>query len=192
MSNKQKREQARKKAIDDAHMPEGFKIADAFEDRACCTDILCLIIFLGFIGAMGYCVMYSFKHGHPDKMFRPSNGALNFCGLDNNFNITNSDPRYDPTLNLREWPLVYITRFSDGNSVDASTFTGEYAHQSGFCVKECPTKDTTTSQWLDICHDNNETSVCTSFGQEDFYNSMEFMVYCVPKSTREEDLPPTF
>jgi len=39
-------------------------------DRGC-TDILCLIVFLGTIVAMGYCTIYGYKHGQVAKFVAP-------------------------------------------------------------------------------------------------------------------------
>lgn len=43
------------------------------DDRGC-TDILCLIVFLAFLGAMGYATMYGFKHGDIEKLIGPIAG----------------------------------------------------------------------------------------------------------------------
>lgn len=40
------------------------------EGRAC-TDILCLIVFLAFIGAMGYATFYGFHHGDIERLLAP-------------------------------------------------------------------------------------------------------------------------
>ena len=57
------------KLSEDPRMKDGMNK----DDRAC-TDILCLIVFLAFIGAMGYATMYGFKHGDIEKLIGPIAG----------------------------------------------------------------------------------------------------------------------
>jgi hypothetical protein len=39
-----------------------------------CTDILCLIVFLAFIGAMGYATFYGFHNGDIERLIAPIAG----------------------------------------------------------------------------------------------------------------------
>jgi hypothetical protein len=38
-------------------------ITDGIAKDRCCTDIICLVLFFIFIGAMGYATMYGYKNG---------------------------------------------------------------------------------------------------------------------------------
>jgi len=40
-----------------------------------CTDILCLIIFLAFWGAIGYIAFLGFKSGDPERLATPFDGS---------------------------------------------------------------------------------------------------------------------
>jgi len=42
-------------------------------DRGC-TDILCLLLFFAFIGAMTYCCILGLKDGHTSKIIAPVDG----------------------------------------------------------------------------------------------------------------------
>ena len=71
------------KLSEDPRMKDGMNK----NDRGC-TDILCLIVFLAFLGAMGYATMYGFKNGDIEKLIGPiagSSGASGYviCGQDN-------------------------------------------------------------------------------------------------------------
>jgi hypothetical protein len=48
-----------------------------------CQDLLCLIIFISFLGGMVACVAYGFVKGDPVKMMAPYDSLGNFCGIDN-------------------------------------------------------------------------------------------------------------
>lgn len=54
-----------------------------------CTDILCLIIFLAFLGAMGYATIFGFTHGNLETLLAPisndsgSDKKAMFCGIKN-------------------------------------------------------------------------------------------------------------
>ena len=55
------------------------------ENRGC-TDILCLFVFLAFLGAMGFATFYGFTHGDVERLLSPiagssgSNGEYVICG----------------------------------------------------------------------------------------------------------------
>lgn len=48
-----------------------------------CTDALCLVIFLGTIGAMCFFSFYGFAFGDINKVMDGLDGAGNICGVGN-------------------------------------------------------------------------------------------------------------
>jgi hypothetical protein len=87
-----------------------------------CTDILCLIIFFAFLGAMGYLTAYAHSHGNLEKLTAPLDGHGKFCGE-------------DPDKNFKDYPYLYLSNLlGKPNAIFAS----------GICVKTCPMKATQT------------------------------------------------
>lgn len=91
------------------------------EDRGC-TDILCLLIFMAFIGTMGVCTYYGYKNGNIDKYFAPLDGRDKFCGIDD------GEDKY------KDYPYLYFTKIEDNPNSYAQIF------QYAVCVKKCPVK----------------------------------------------------
>lgn len=57
-----------------------------------------LVIFFAFLGAMGYCTMYGYKHGNVKKLLAPLDGDNKFCGVDSGY---------------EDYPKLYITDFDE-------------------------------------------------------------------------------
>lgn len=81
-----------------------------------CNDLLCFVLFITFLGSMGFLTYYGYKHGNVAKLVAPLDADNNFCGQDN----------------LEGYGLLYITNF---NSIEPSTI-----FKSGVCVSKCPSK----------------------------------------------------
>lgn len=63
-----------------------------------CTDVLCLLVFLIFIGTYVGTSVHSWKHSNLNQLLRPVNGDGKLCGVDE----------------LAEYPnLYYIVRETD-------------------------------------------------------------------------------
>ena len=84
------------------------------------TDILMLILFIAFIGGMGYCTNYGYKHGNVQKLLAPLDGDKKFCGV---------------TEGFEDYPHLYITNLG---SLDLAGI-----FDSGICVKTSPKKGDT-------------------------------------------------
>lgn len=59
----------------------------AVKDRSV-TDLLCLIVFLVFIGFMMAGTIYGYKKGDPDKYMAPLDHNKNFCGFTTGYTDT--------------------------------------------------------------------------------------------------------
>jgi len=55
-----------------------------YRDRGC-TDIICLIVFLSFLGSMLGLTFYGFIEGNPRKLFYPFDKNGNVCGIDEGY-----------------------------------------------------------------------------------------------------------
>lgn len=84
------------------------------------TDCLFLLLFIAFIGSMGYLTLYAHKHGNVKKLMAPLDGDNKFCG------VTPGYEKYDH---------LYITDFSSHSVNDI--------FESGICVKHCPKNNDT-------------------------------------------------
>lgn len=80
-----------------------------------CTDCFFLLIFLAFVGSMGYLTFLGYKEGDLPKLLAPLDADNNFCGI---------------TEGFEEYSNLYLTDFS--------TPTAKAIFASGVCVKECP------------------------------------------------------
>ena len=101
------------------------------KDRGC-TDILCLIIFWAFIGAMGFLTVYGFQNGKINKLTAPIDGAKNFCG-------------FGP---MEGYPKMMLTNFHPAELTDIP--------YSGVCIKECPKVKGNTLTSGNDCLDNEK------------------------------------
>ena len=79
-----------------------------------CTDVLCLLFFWAFIGAMGYATVYGYKNGDVHRLTAPIDGGLNFCGFGS----------------MKGYNKMVLTDFE--------LASGPSILKSGMCVKECP------------------------------------------------------
>lgn len=68
-----------------------------------CTDILCLIVFIAYLGAMGFMTVYGFIKGDVDKLLAPLDGAGNFCGV---------------TKGYKNYPYLYIANLMPTSTVN--------------------------------------------------------------------------
>ena len=53
-------------------------------DRSC-TDFLCTLLFMLFIGGFVVVAVFGFKHGDPKALFAPLDADGNFCGVSPGF-----------------------------------------------------------------------------------------------------------
>lgn len=94
------------------------------DDERSCTDCCFLLVFLAFIGSMGFLTYKGFHEGDVKKLLAPLDGDHRFCGI----KMVNEagDVEYD----LTGYDKLYITDFEhlDVNSI----------FSSAVCVKECP------------------------------------------------------
>ena len=61
--------------------PTDSKLADGpFEDRSC-TDILCCLFFIGFLGGMGYVAQIGMETGKPLNLMNMYDADGGACGL---------------------------------------------------------------------------------------------------------------
>lgn len=91
------------------------KNAGINKDRGC-TDIICLLLFWAFIGAMGFATVHGLKNGKVDKLTAPIDAGQNFCG-------------FGPMEGYKKMILT-----------DFMASSGPSILNSGVCIKECPQK----------------------------------------------------
>ena len=119
------------------------------------TDILMLILFVSFIGAMGFCTVYGLKHGKTRKLTAPLDGSNNFCGV---------------TPGFEGYNKLYLT---DLNSISA---TGIFS--KGVCVQACPKKagDALVAKATTLVTDVSALTAA--------YPTNDIVGYCFPTSTK--------
>jgi len=69
-----------------------------------CQDIICLIIYIAFVGAMIFGSVYGFIHGNVNKLLAPLDGAGNFCGV---------------TPGFEKFPYLYLTNLIPSPGVNS-------------------------------------------------------------------------
>lgn len=77
-----------------------------------CRDVICLILFVGMLGAMVYMSAYGFSNGNTTKIFRATDSNAVVCG--------------DPSGPAASYPYAY---FYNPTTMDLS---------NRYCVTECP------------------------------------------------------
>lgn len=115
-----------------------------------CTDVPFLLVFLCFIGSMGYVTYVGFKEGDLPKLLAPLDGDNKFCGI---------EPGYEEFKNL------YITDFSV-TSVNA-------IFDSAVCVKACPVA-------LEDAIDCKPTETVKECKPKEAYKSKTVVNVCMP------------
>ena len=85
-----------------------------------CTDLLCLVIFLGCVGFAGYVGVYAIENGDPKAIMATMDADGHFCGR---------DPGYE------DYPYLFYA------DIEFSLWL-----PWAVCVKECPTKPADGSQ----------------------------------------------
>jgi hypothetical protein len=93
-----------------------------------CQDIICLLVFVSYVGAMGFMSVYGFIHGDVTKLLAPIDGNGDFCGINNNVNNSKVD--------FTEYPNLYIGDLAKGLVAGAADPKAIFG--TGVCVKKCP------------------------------------------------------
>lgn len=52
-------------------------------NKRSCTDVICLLLFLVFLGAWIAVAVYAFANGNPQRLIYPSNSDGEICGRGN-------------------------------------------------------------------------------------------------------------
>lgn len=127
------------------------KEAGINRDRGC-TDIICLLLFWAFIGAMGYITVYGYKNGQVQKLTAPIDAGQNFCGFGA----------------MKGFDKMILTDFklSSGTSI----------LKSGVCIKECPTKGGVALKEGTNCKSNSKVK-CEKSRSYETYDAFDF---CLP------------
>ena len=119
------------------------------------------MIFLAYLGCMGFLGWYGHANGDPNKLIAPVDGALNLCGF---------------TPGFEDYKKLYITDFSSLNINEIFS--------SAVCVKTCPQEYPFE---LD-CAPNDNVASCEVEGDSQ-YLTKNVLNYCFPAST--DDIPDT-
>lgn len=85
-----------------------------------CTDVPCLVIFLGFLVGMGYCVYYGLQNGDPRRLTHGFDYAGRLCGVDED---------------VADRPLVF---WCGDNTALVDGFPTALNFKDPICEKECP------------------------------------------------------
>lgn len=136
-------------------------------DRSC-TDMLFCIFFFAFITAMSYIGYYGYQHGDPNAVIYPYDSAGYQCGR--------------PETNVSAYPYVYFLNPFDPTSKKWKV-----------CLKECPSKNTTTTncfvtKWVTSCDftvdpSGNSTGTTLHFNPVESIGMLERL--CMPTATNE-------
>jgi len=121
------------KHLDADHPEDGSAMA-----KSSCTDILCLLIWVAFMGGMGYVGAYGYKNGTPANLTHGYNYNGKLCGVDSPF----EDAPF----------LYYCPAAYNPIPINGAYVPIELNTKAAICLKKCPT-------------DFNETTECLSPSQ---------------------------
>lgn len=105
-------------------VPEGIEL-----DRSC-TDIICLFLFIVFLGTMLASLGYGIKKGNLGKYTSPIDKDDRFCG----HMVTNSSSNAG-AYDYRDYPVLFLE--------DLSYPTSDI-FKLGYCVDKCPSSTNET------------------------------------------------
>ena len=147
-----------KKISDRKYKGEDFNIdpnlvKDPFNNRRC-TDVFMAIVFLAFLGLMGFMTGYGYINGQPDMLLAPVDQNGNICGYSEGY---------------QNYPHLYIYDIT-------AALTPPYSLTSDTtCIAECPK---TMGAVLDCQNQLQCDRVGTTY---DAYITYDFLGYCVPE-----------
>eukprot|EP00931_Biecheleriopsis_adriatica_P049961 TRINITY_DN28914_c0_g1_i3.p1 TRINITY_DN28914_c0_g1~~TRINITY_DN28914_c0_g1_i3.p1 ORF type:complete len:449 (+),score=47.25 TRINITY_DN28914_c0_g1_i3:72-1418(+) len=99
---------------------EGVAKRSCLGDFRSCTDPICLVIFLAYVGGMIYTLSYAFQNGDTRKLTHGMDFAGQVCGMGN----------------MSEKPMLYWCGAPGGPAWNGIPLTLNLAQP--ICVKECP------------------------------------------------------
>jgi hypothetical protein len=88
-----------------------------------------LVLFIAYVGAMGFLSVYGFIHGDLTKLLAPIDGKGNFCGIKNGADKDTDLTGY-PYLYFGDLSITSITNVAEGNLLAI--------FERGVCVSSCP------------------------------------------------------
>lgn len=135
-----------------------------------------MIIFIAYVGAMGFMSVYGFIHGDVTKLLAPIDGNGQFCGIKN---TGGKGDEYDFT----DYPKLYI---GDLDAGAAHAAAGDLAgvFDTGVCVKTCPKA---LGKKIGVeCKPDSQ--LCRDISWSSAYDSDDVAGLCLPPSAAS--LPP--
>mmetsp|Transcript_13382 Transcript_13382/g.31404 ORF Transcript_13382/g.31404 Transcript_13382/m.31404 type:complete len:651 (-) Transcript_13382:107-2059(-) len=157
----------------DAHMPLR------------CTDLLCVIVFISFLGGMVSIMVYALRNGDPRRLTHGINWQGRFCGVDDN---------------VSDKPLLYWC--GEGNKTGIQ-YTGgvptDFNLHGPICISECPTDDSEAylcpmQSSVEIVETNTPeaqtktTIIVQEAAPQPSYPTSEFMGrYCIPHPDDDDE-----
>lgn len=104
----------------------GLDAEDGIVHARGCTDILCVGLFLAFIGCMFGAMFYGIVKGEPKVMLAPYDFTGNICGVNKT---------------VAKFPKLYMTKLAPEWSDSLSTGPGimrSFFFAEAVCVEKCP------------------------------------------------------
>ena len=127
------------------------------------TDLVMALVFLVFLGGMGFMTGYGYVNGNPNELLAPIDTAMNICGF---------------TEAAKDYPYLYI--YDVESALTVSPTGGFNLFGTSTCAKSCPSTLATPTDCLN-------QSACDGVGSTySAYTTYELLGYCVPN---EDSLP---
>lgn len=146
---------ARKEDIEEANRPENKNMTGGINmDNRKCTDVIMCIVFVVFIGLLGYITNFSLAEGDPIKIITPFDSQGNKCGFNN---LTSG-------VDMTEYRFKFLPNIMDKISLATD------AKYEAVCVKECPKSGEAL-----LCPDAGILGCPTAD-----YDSVKKLTYCLP------------
>mmetsp|Transcript_14788 Transcript_14788/g.25159 ORF Transcript_14788/g.25159 Transcript_14788/m.25159 type:complete len:161 (+) Transcript_14788:50-532(+) len=136
--------------INEANKPENKITKKGIEWERSCTDVICCLIFVVFLGSMVAVTGLAISEGDPVKIMTPFDSDGNKCGQPDQNGVDFTD-----------FPYKHFTSLiSQGNNIF-----------NAVCVEKCPLKDEVPN-----CITNDDVDSCP----EAQYDTELLFSYCMP------------
>jgi len=134
------------------------------KDRKC-TDICCCMIFVAFLGTIGFMGVYGYLNGEVSKLIAPVDANGRICGF---------------SAGVEKYPALYVADIAWALKYPTSV---DQIFKFSTCVETCPATATSTVNCVNTININKNslTAVCPPTSPDyKVYSTKNYFDYCIP------------
>merc|ERR1711935_512783 len=119
-----------------------------------CTDLVCLLLFIIYLGGMGVLTAYGLYRGGAERLLYGTDSFGNLCGMANEnhpgqHKYNGLDMTYKPNV-------LFMDFYAEiGENIDQTDATPGSRYSQEICVKECPGALDSTADLIEAYHQGN-------------------------------------